>query len=111
MIGVGIDVLLYIHRVGLSAGTGMGLSSAMLNQHYQNVPPANPVVNNNNVHNDGANQNEGNDPSADQNNVMDGAQPNQANQNDERENLIVDQSEEVGVDNSAQEDVHRWMYL
>lgn len=105
MIGVGIDVLLYIHRVGLSAGTGMGLSSAMLNQHYQNVPPANPVVNNNNVHNDGANQNEGNDPSADQNNVMDGAQPNQANQNDERENLIVDQSEEVGVDNSAQEDV------
>lgn len=107
MIGVGIYFLLYIHRVGLSAGTGMGLSSAMLNQHYQNAPPANPVVNNNNVHNDGANQNEGNDPLADQNNELDGAQANQANQNDERENLIVDQSDEVGVDNSAQEDMAR----
>lgn len=61
LIGVGNDVLLYMYRVGLSVGIGMGFFFVMLNQYYQNVLLVNFVVNNNNVYNDGVNQNEGNE--------------------------------------------------
>ncbi|XP_056012964.1 F-box only protein 38-like isoform X2 [Ostrea edulis] len=88
-------------RVGLSAGTGMGLSSAMLNQHYQNAPPANPVVNNNNVQNDGANQNEGEDAApANQNNDVDDISDNQ-NIEKEVENADLDE-ELVKIDEANQ---------
>ncbi|XP_061189220.1 F-box only protein 38-like [Saccostrea echinata] len=98
-------------RVGLSAGTGMGLSSAMLNQHYQNPPPANPVVNNNNVQDDGANQNEGGNAAANQNNDLnvqnDGsnAAGNQGNDmNDDPANQINDMIDDPANQNNDMND-------
>ena len=83
-------------RVGLSAGTGMGLSSAMLN--YQNAPPTDPVVNNNNVQGNAADQNEEDELPANQNNNMAEAQEEE---NDEMETQNIDQNDELP--NSNQE--------
>ena len=85
-----------ICRVGLSAGTGMGLSSAMLN--YQNAPPTDPVVNNNNVQGNAANQNEEDEIPANQNNNMAEAQEEE---NNEMETQNIDQNDELP--NSNQE--------